>query len=526
MPALIQLDPKGVAPILSYNVPEPSSYPGKFLIELSSPAPKLTFKPECFEWPKETAITDTDINTSVESFTKSAIIPSKVKMAIGGIQPSLFSGSTRLTTMFSTNTSPLAGPLSAVATAAKDRMSTLIKENKKLVFYKTMGGHTRTRVISKPAAAEPSLYIVMSVALSNFLGSYGAGRTINTFTLLPGEKTTISIKTYKKSSETRTEASSILDSYTDEKASEFEEAVQNENSNTESKDKSFNYYADAEGSGNIGVVKASASAGVSGSVNSATEEMSKNVASATKKESAKASAKRDVEINTTSQVATESGEETSIVRVLENINVSATLNFIFRQMNQEFVNILHLTDIRIGYFNGNPDTKKEVPLYNLDSLLDDVCLPLPKKTARDMIMKILTNLKDYKGNKHTDLFTKTNDETVEYNSLNRDKVSVYTDPATGSEFAVPGIILNVSKNTMRTDGIIVESMLGQGQALDEYSANLQDEKVREKKLQNRLLELEIEEREKRLAILTSGDKAKADIYKALFPEPAADTGKA
>jgi hypothetical protein len=39
---------------------------------------------------------------------------------------------------------------------------------------------------------------------------------------------------------------------------------------------------------------------------------------------------------------------------------------------------------------------------------------------------------------------------------------------------VPGIILEVNKNTLRTDSLIVDALLGQGEALDCYSMKVQE----------------------------------------------------
>ena len=62
-------------------------------------------------------------------------------------------------------------------------------------------------------------------------------------------------------------------------------------------------------------------------------------------------------------------------RQLENINLSRTLNFVFRQMNQAFISFVHLTDVRIGYFDGRRESRIEVPVSALDSLLDRVVKP-------------------------------------------------------------------------------------------------------------------------------------------------------
>jgi hypothetical protein len=68
----------------------------------------------------------------------------------------------------------------------------------------------------------------------------------------------------------------------------------------------------------------------------------------TAKHAAQASAKRDVQVNNDYTSKVETGEETSIEREIQNINVGRTLNFAFRQMNQEFVSILHLVDVRLA----------------------------------------------------------------------------------------------------------------------------------------------------------------------------------
>jgi hypothetical protein len=75
----------------------------------------------------------------------------------------------------------------------------------------------------------------------------------------------------------------------------------------------------------------------------------KNVSSALQKHAATASAKRDVQVNTSYEEKEETGEETSIEREIANVNLSRTLNFVFRQMNQEFISILHLVNVRVGF---------------------------------------------------------------------------------------------------------------------------------------------------------------------------------
>lgn len=56
-------------------------------------------------------------------------------------------------------------------------------------------------------------------------------------------------------------------------------------------------------------------------------------------------------------------------------------------------------------------------------------------------------------------------------------VSVFEDTLTGFTVPVPGVILSVSRNVMRTDGVIVEALLGEGEALDGYARRLQEIEV-------------------------------------------------
>ena len=58
----------------------------------------------------------------------------------------------------------------------------------------------------------------------------------------------------------------------------------------------------------------------------------------------------------------------------------------------------------------------------------------------------------------------------------------------GKDIAVLGIPVRVDTRVMRTEGVIVEALLGQGNALDPYSMSLQEEAVRAKVLENKALE--------------------------------------
>jgi hypothetical protein len=106
-----------------------------------------------------------------------------------------------------------------------DVIAEQMKEGKKrLNIYKTLrGDYSFNFLPDRPKEADkPHLLLVETYRLSSFLGSYGVGCTIQTFSLLPGEKTKINIKTFRKTSADEKSASSILDSFSKESADDFE----------------------------------------------------------------------------------------------------------------------------------------------------------------------------------------------------------------------------------------------------------------------------------------------------------------
>jgi hypothetical protein len=350
-----------------------------------------------------------------------------------------------------------------------------LQAGKRLSIYKTLYGSLSYCYIDEPTKVEPAIYLVESYRLSSFLGDYGAGRILETFSLLPGEKTTISVKTFRKTQTQSKEASSILDSFTEESAQEFERSVQEEQSDKQEYAKSFEYHAEAEASASWGWGSAKVSGGVKGSTNSAREEFTKNVSSATAKHSSRASAKRDVTINTSYEVTEETGEETSIVRELENINLSRALNFVFRQMNQEFVTLLHLVDVRVAFFNGFAESRREVSLPELDSLLDEYVVEDKRQRVRDAVTDALASIFDFEGSIQTDFVRKRKVGKEEYSAVNTEKRSTFEDGE--REITVPGIIVDARKAVMRTEGVVVEAILGQADALDDYAKRLHELEV-------------------------------------------------
>ncbi|MFX1286873.1 MAG: hypothetical protein ACFFB5_24785 [Promethearchaeota archaeon] len=385
-------------------------------------------------------------------------------------------------------------------------------------FYRTMGGTLKLQFISAKEI-RPRLLFIETYKLTSFPGDYGAGLTLKTFSLLPGEETEISIKTWKKTTESIQKASSILDSYTEETADEFESGVQSENSRSSQVQESESYHVEAEAKASWGWGSAKVSGGYAGGSNSSREQFSKNVMNATENHSQSSSAKRDVNIDTSYTKTEEVEEEEVIMRRIKNLNASRALNFVFRQMNQEFHTILHLIDVRIAFFNGYPGSMKEYALYEIEQLVSEymkVKVPpedqeLTKKFLGDIVKNNYGDKKvfDYQGKslslveevdsssdgdqlKFLRIIPPRRDPNNPEKYLGRQEYVMREEKKDNQGSIVEpkdvryvdGVIVNAKRFSMRTDSVIVESMLGKAPALDEYALNTQIEVLRNKELEN------------------------------------------
>jgi len=376
----------------------------------------------------------------------------------------------------------------------------------------------------EPSEIKPKLFLVETYRLSSFLGAYGVGRTIRTFSLLPGEKTKISISSYKKTDQTNQSTSSIFDSVNDKTAATFTDDLLTEKSGTSKEDENSSWHAEGSVEASWGWGSAKVSAGGSGSSNSSRESFAKGVSNVINNHASETSSKRDVQVNTSSETTTSTGGETSIQRDIENINVSRTLNFIFRQMNQEYITLLHLVDVKVGFSMAGRQSRR-VFLSELDDLLGEVIIEGKRDEVRKIIIGELQNIHNYQDNsvnsfiQKVDLSDEKKQVILSYHRINKSFASTYVDPSTETEIEVPGIIINVDKVVMRTDDVLVDAVLGDGDALDEYSQGLQTQAVEAERVQNEFLALKNQLLRK---IVDAPDKqtasAAAENYQKVFGE--------
>lgn len=406
--------------------------------------------------------------------------------------------------------------------------------------------------VPEPIVPDPRLVICLQYRVCSFLGDYGAGSTVKTFSLLPGEKTEISVKTYKHLESVRKKAENVLDSFSESSTQELEKLMQAECKNTfqqdhtetdqhsVTEDKTRNWTVGGSMSAtiplkiaNIGVNRNGTLGG--GSNNADTESHSNtlntNMSSimdtlnrALDKQVSTSSAVREVSVNTEVTETSKEGVETSTTRTLENINKSRVLNFVFRQLLQEYITITYLEDIKFVYSNGYAETKEVTDITGLTSLL----LRLFKTEAmahdvRDAIMAQLCNIADHEGVLHSFLEHVT--EQID-NCCGSGAFSMTRDycrkrkglSQTYEGITVPGIITDVRKRILRTDSLISEALLGQGEALDCYNQKLQDAATVKAQLENRRLELENQRMEQAMQLLDliPDPAMRAELYKKIF----------
>src|ERR1051325_783760 len=563
---IIKLEEGGQASVISYNVPEPTSYTGRNFIELS--LEKSDFLPVALEVPEDDStgtgstgggfhygdfhghLEPLDVDSIAGIGTRSMARKSADKkggIGAGAANPeapaktaaasaqtpamSLMKGKAQVNWYKEPSGGYRVDSTVPISTRMKKATpeQTLIAQQESLVpvTYKNLYGTYDVVYVPQPTQPDPRIVLVETYRLSSYLGNYGAGRTIKTYSLFPGEKASISVKTYKQTESEEASASSILDSFTETSADEFESSVASEQSDSETYEKAKNYSVEADAHASWGWGSVNVSGSYSGSSQSAREEFAKNISSATEKHAATASAKRDVQIDTSYKVKETAGEETSIVREFQNINVSRTLNFVFRQMNQEFITILHLVDVRVAFVNGFAEKTKEVALPELDSLLETYVVAARRGDVRQQILGGVSNIFDYRDDPHTFIeereLTDTHGNKFQYYRVKKYYTSEYRNEATGTTITVPGIILSADNYVLRTDGVIVEALLGQAPALDAYSQTLQDQTVRAKELENYRLAAELDKTRAALAIVRNKDAEAAAIYQQVFPVTPVDT---
>lgn len=577
----IKLDKDGKASILNYNLPQNTSYSVTSFLNLQIPRDwfkgmgRDTFWDELVKKPVEEvkALVLRDIQSAgslkifdnAELFNRSNIAVVNVALEKSKIEKRLFAEGEKQTSLYSIDpvfnfedanqeevyisnpiaaqlvnnpTSPSTGQAVHIATPLKrayipvDYVVEMIQGGyRPMLEVNPLGDKILTKFvdIKKITPETPELMIALEMRMSSFLGDYGAGKTIKTFSLLPGERTTISVRTYQQEQTTRLQAQNVLDSYSESSAEDLQNTLQNEVGHAtnlsmqEVSTKTSNWKAGGGFGLNLGIVKIGGGGGGGGTstttttVNSALQMQVNMLSAATSHHVSKSDSLRQIEINTETTSSSVSEYEETIVRELENINKSRVLNFVFRQLLQEYVSITHLVDVSFVYYGGLGN-RKSCRMTGLDELLEEVLIKDAVEKAKQMIYTQLCSIQDYENNtvsiieKVTEKMSNCIDpnyagETVEYVKVKKDIEQSYRDKK------VQGIILSTSQRILRTPSLVVDALLGQGESLDCYNQKLQEAATENAALQNQRLE-------QAMKVIESIElpEERAKLYKKVFTE--------
>ncbi|MHA1106376.1 MAG: hypothetical protein ACTSPN_11780 [Promethearchaeota archaeon] len=385
-------------------------------------------------------------------------------------------------------------------------------KNRYLHIYEDFGGFLNYTFIPNETEenANPRFIIVEYYRLSSIFGDYGAGRTLSTFTLWPGEKTEFYVRSWRRTEERLKEASSIFDSYTEEAAAEFEKSVENENSYKFEYEKTKSWKASGGFSLNLGICKIGGGGGGGGSSKTSHEFLAKTVSKVSCHHSSKKSAKRETTVSTELESAEFAEHERITKRKVENVNLSRVLNIVCRELNQEFETYLSLIGVAVAFVNDR-QIYEEVPLYDIDRLLNKYLADDPsRKMVKDEIINQMSQVIDFEGSSIEFIV-----EDQHFDGTKYWKVKKSTDPNNPNPFypvgkiPVEGIVLEYSNHTVRTDAVIMDSLLGHGVALDNYELGKQQQKLINKQLANKQMELA-------LSIVEEEDDKKRVAYRTIF----------
>ncbi len=287
---------------------------------------------------------------------------------------------------------------------------------------------------------------------------------------------------------TKKKTEHILDSFSTSAADDLQTILEHENSltkgtsTTDTKESNWNI------GGNLGVSVGVFNLGIQGggggtkghSFNEASQNMVRDLDSAITKHVSRADTLRQIDVNTESISTSVSEDEETIKRYLENYNKSRVLNFVFRQLLQEYFTITYLDKVTFSYTNGYPEHTKSCDLAGLEKMLSEILIDDTAVQAEaNKIYTYLCNVFDYQGTKQQFIELVNEDNGNCINPTAPHVVSSYVRKKAGlsqtyNGKTVNGIILSVVHRVIRTSSLVADALLGQGEALDCYNQKLQD----------------------------------------------------
>lgn len=107
-------------------------------------------------------------------------------------------------------------------------IASTIKNGAVPIVSRRYTGEIDLRYQYEPPKLFPRLYMILHYKVASYAREYGAAKTVNTFSLLPGEKFRFSIRTYTKIEQMRLKSENVLDSFSNHSANTLENIIQSE----------------------------------------------------------------------------------------------------------------------------------------------------------------------------------------------------------------------------------------------------------------------------------------------------------
>jgi hypothetical protein len=199
-------------------------------------------------------------------------------------------------------------------------------------------------------------------------------------------------------------------------------------------------------------------------------------------------------VESTSSTTSAEGSATTTVREISNTNLRRVLNFVFRELNQEYETYVVLKNIQVAFYNGNPGSAEIVPLADLGPMLRKHVDPARAEEVARAVLSLSAQRLDANADLVTTLEVGTNPAGISYKwaqaKLGGDGALDFNGDVLQSDVrwrfrqgalskdedggrSVRGVIMDRTSVVLRTDNLIVEALLGQADALDPYAAALQ-----------------------------------------------------
>ena len=551
-PPLIDYDPDGKPPVLNYNLPQSSCVKINghivFLIKKDAPCvrPELFSVPENNIFDQVQGMTNEQIVSAVNSnlvgiettrviqnaklvTTKNIYTPTlQAKMQEGQPGTVWVPPSTGVNPIPSTSPTATSSTTPSVGSINVNTMVNQISAGNLPIATVNLYGNPDIKYISQPKKPTPMISIVLHYKVCSFLGDYGAGRTLKTFSLLPGEKTTISIRTYKQIEEKMSSSQNIIDSWGEEATNAFENSLQNTSVN-DNMINSLAISASYEASASIlKLGSADMSASINTSMTGSVGTHNEQITNALENHLSQSQHNRDIEINTETSTSVTTQNEESIVRNLENINHSRVLNFVFRQLLQEYITLTYIDNVSLVFTNGYPEKTFSAPISQIDDFLDKIYdKGAPGSVCEATVLEIKNNILAKLCSIHD--YQDTPQALIECVQENVNSCCEMIQPPIGyaltyirkkkdlhqtyNGITVPGIITSAKHYVLRTDSVITEALLGQGEALDCYNQKLQEAATVDATLKNQATQQQIS-----IINAITDPLKKAEMYKKVFGE--------